>query len=742
MTTKYFAILTQIGAEKLAQATAQGKKLNITDMAVGDGGGSLPVPEATQTKLVNELRRAPVNQLAADKVNKNQIFVDQVIPESVGGFWIREIGLYDADGSLVAVASCAETYKPLLQEGSGRTLTVRIVLIVSSVSNVELKVDPSVVLATKSYVDDAAEAVKNLIVVATQSASIDSALYDLSTPVYAVRNRRQLGTAYNKLRTDRALTIVCVGDSITYGYDAFSADKLPALEGHTTTRAPVQYPGRLYDRLNLLTKSAVTVINRGYSGDTAKQCFERWPENPGGDVVHIMLGINDAAGRFNATFEQYGEYMEKLIRQYIAWGHGVVIHTATAQTFNNANAGGARFTQYIRGLAESYGCPVFESEGVHQYCRYAEVYSDATHFNAAGYAKYGDAVASFILAGCWVRPVRGISAVAMQQPGRTTEGIGWHMTGGASLATSETGSYVWNGQTGTLTASQDGIHSFSFYLDGEAANVYAIARLNGATVHISDPLTTVSGLEAANKAVPKFYPRSIAETKSYKVAARPQGYKSWVGGLIGRGWKTIYFRQNVENADTVYLNEIIIEPCTPEETAQDNSGVTPAKKDVVVFSRPIASLANPMDALPAAEKMPNKVYIPLPKGLYRQSQAWGHWYDNMKLDISILTRKSSGGATYEGIHKLVAYTVTTALGASLAFESTYKTAANCLTPTSIQYGFSDPATPDIITENAYPGVIQVRMMYLILTFPDAPEAYYTMEVECSSLLNSAGSYLY
>lgn len=160
MTTKFYALLTNLGAAKLANAAALGTKLQITQMAVGDGGGSLPTPNASQTKLVGEQRRAALNSLSIDAANSSQIIAEQVIPESEGGFWIREIGLFDADGVLIAVANCAETYKPQLQEGSGRTQTVRMILIVSSTDAVTLKIDPSIVLATRQYVDNAVIEVK------------------------------------------------------------------------------------------------------------------------------------------------------------------------------------------------------------------------------------------------------------------------------------------------------------------------------------------------------------------------------------------------------------------------------------------------------------------------------------------------------------------------------------------------------------------------------------------------------
>jgi len=154
MSAKFYTLLTDIGAAKLASATALGVPLNITQMAVGDGGGVLPTPNAQQTKLIAEKRRAALNMLYIDPQNSSQIIAEQVIPETEGGWWIREVGLYDDTGALIAVGNCPESYKPRLAEGSGRTQTVRMVLITSSTENVTLKIDPAVVLATRKYVDD------------------------------------------------------------------------------------------------------------------------------------------------------------------------------------------------------------------------------------------------------------------------------------------------------------------------------------------------------------------------------------------------------------------------------------------------------------------------------------------------------------------------------------------------------------------------------------------------------------
>lgn len=152
MSQTYFAILTAVGEAKLANATALGAQLQISRMAVGDGNGNLPTPNRSQTALVGEQYRADLNTLQVDPLNTSQIIAELVIPETEGGYWLREMGLYDAAGDLLAVSNCPPSYKPQLAEGSGRTQVLRMVLIISSTAAVQLKIDPSVVLATRDFV--------------------------------------------------------------------------------------------------------------------------------------------------------------------------------------------------------------------------------------------------------------------------------------------------------------------------------------------------------------------------------------------------------------------------------------------------------------------------------------------------------------------------------------------------------------------------------------------------------------
>lgn len=154
MAAKYFTVITHKGTDLIADAIIHDKKLAIAEMAVGDTSGAPWSPLPTQTTLINERFRTELNQVFIDPKNPNQIIAECIIPENIGGWWIREAGLFDTSGNLVAVASCPDTYKPVLEQGSGRNSILRMVLIVSEVAAIELKSDPTTVMATRAYVDE------------------------------------------------------------------------------------------------------------------------------------------------------------------------------------------------------------------------------------------------------------------------------------------------------------------------------------------------------------------------------------------------------------------------------------------------------------------------------------------------------------------------------------------------------------------------------------------------------------
>lgn len=156
--SKFYTIITRLGEQLIANAVASQVPLKLTHMAVGDGNGKLPTPSSEQNTLVNEVYRDGINVLTVDEKNKNHLIAEFIIPEVKGGFWIREVGLLDEQGNLVAIGNLPETYKPQMTEGSGKTQAIRMIILLSHTSCVELSIDPNVVIATRSYVDDTIEA--------------------------------------------------------------------------------------------------------------------------------------------------------------------------------------------------------------------------------------------------------------------------------------------------------------------------------------------------------------------------------------------------------------------------------------------------------------------------------------------------------------------------------------------------------------------------------------------------------
>lgn len=295
MATKYYAVLTNVGAAKLANATALGAQVEITQMAVGDGNGVLPTPNPAQTALVHELRRKPLNSLSIDPNNANQIIAEQVIPEDEGGWWIREIGLFDKDGDMIAVANCAETYKPKLQEGSGRVQVVRMILIVSSTAAVTLKIDPSVVLATRQYVDDQIIQVKSYV---------DQ---KMAAHVAAADPHKQYAPKESPALTGRPTAPTAEGkDSSTQiANTAFVQAAIAALVGSS--------PEAL-DTLNELAAALgndpnfATTVTNSLAGKMDKSANGSDIENV--SVFLQNLGLGDGSGRYSKTvvFSSSGSY--------------------------------------------------------------------------------------------------------------------------------------------------------------------------------------------------------------------------------------------------------------------------------------------------------------------------------------------------------------------------------------------------------------------------------------------------
>ncbi|BCQ41686.1 hypothetical protein ERHA54_42890 [Erwinia rhapontici] len=299
MTTKYYALLTEIGAAKLANATATGTTLQLTQMAVGDGGCTLPTPGAKQTTLVGEKRRAPLNSLSVDPANNSQIVAEQIIPENEGGYWIREVGLFDADNALIAVANCPETYKPQLQEGSGRTQTVRMILVVSSTEAVTLNIDPSIVLATRKYVDDQSIEVK---------AYVDAGLAGKMDKAKNGADIANVAAFINNLGLGDAVLAAKYGSPLIGSLTYWPLELMPNEIWSEMKMEFIPYMGQSFDGVKYPLLSKLHPKNK-LPMDMRDEFVRGWDNGRGGDSGReLMSGQGDAMRNFTATLEQVGGY--------------------------------------------------------------------------------------------------------------------------------------------------------------------------------------------------------------------------------------------------------------------------------------------------------------------------------------------------------------------------------------------------------------------------------------------------
>lgn len=289
MTQKYYAIVTSQGAAKIANAAALGNKLNITQMAVGDGGGTLPTPNASQTKLVNEWRRAAINTLSIDPANASQVIAEQVIPENEGGFWIREMGLFDADGTLIAVCNTPETYKPALQEGSGRTQTVRMILIVNSTDAITLKIDPSVVLATRKYVDDAVIEVKayadSVMKMHTDAKNPHSQYLQIAGALAEIKDAGLVADVLKNLGLGEGAPVI--GSPFPWPHTKMPNELFPSMAGMVFLKSNgATFSGSLYPKLALAYPGLKLADLRG-------EFIRGWDDGRGVDVSRELLSFQE-----------------------------------------------------------------------------------------------------------------------------------------------------------------------------------------------------------------------------------------------------------------------------------------------------------------------------------------------------------------------------------------------------------------------------------------------------------------
>lgn len=301
------SVVTTLGQARIAAAIAAGTDINITQLAVGDGNGKATTPVASQTKLVKEVYRTPLNSLKLDPSHGNWVIAEAMLSASVGGFWMREMGLFSSDGALIAVCNMADTYKPTLAEGSGRTQTLRMVIAVSNTEAISLLIDDSVIMATEQYVNDllaaheksrnhpdGTTAAKGFVQLSSSVSSTSEALAATPKAVKAANDNANTRVPATRkingkaLSADQTLTAVDVGamplSSTNLGntnINTFGRDKFGFYSQTSPTQATVAngYPAMLAGILEVFPGAYTNGVIQRYTEHLSGKCWQRASSN-------------------------------------------------------------------------------------------------------------------------------------------------------------------------------------------------------------------------------------------------------------------------------------------------------------------------------------------------------------------------------------------------------------------------------------------------------------------------------
>lgn len=353
-----------------------------------------------------------------------------------------------------------------------------------------------------------------------------------------------------KIRAGTAV-IVCQGDSLTYGHDTTSGGTIPAVPPHSAPHVPTPYPETLQAELNrIYCASGITVINQGFSGDTALSSYNRWTSDPGADLALVMLATNDAKVT-GITLEDYTRYMAAIIERFNDWGTGVIIMTSPSIAQGYGDTPIESYRAAVAALAAQYGCPVFKADVVGQNNAFSDIHSDSVHFNQVGYTLLGNTVGAWIAAGGLGENVVTVAAEKTLLFGLESAAV----TDGAYINNS--GSSAAQGMILTLAADSGHKATMAFYLDADAAHVSLIGRLSiGSIITIdSDSIRSILTREGFPGAT------SASYTMQKDIVQSEPTNDLFLGQVIGRGWHSITISApSAASSTPAYLNALRIAP--------------------------------------------------------------------------------------------------------------------------------------------------------------------------------------
>lgn len=355
-------------------------------------------------------------------------------------------------------------------------------------------------------------------------------------------------------------TIVCLGDSITYGQDTTSADKVAPVAPNVQPHSPVPYPLKLQASLNkIYNVSGIAVINNGFSGDTATQGYSRWTSNVGAHLAIVMYGINDAKVT-GISVAEYVKSMTAIVKRYNAWGTGVVIMTSTSISQGTADSQVEPYRAAAISVARMFGCPVLHADVIGLNNVQPDIYSDATHFNTAGYTLIGNAVATFIASGGLAMSPTVVASEKTFLLGSEANAI----TNGTY--SNNSGSTTRQQLILTLSAGTSQKVTFPFYLDCDSAYVMLVGRIAiGSAVEFDlDSVRAGATRKSLNAFTTTSYTTQLDNTQ-----AEPTS-ELFLGKVVGRGWHSVSVSAPTSGSSThTYPSAFRILP-VPQEMCDSN----------------------------------------------------------------------------------------------------------------------------------------------------------------------------
>lgn len=477
---------------------------------------------------------------------------------------------------------------------------------------------------------------------------------------YRARNIAKLAFIDEQVHTRGNIKVLFQGDSMTAGFDRFSTDINPPSGEDWASHAKMIFPDRFAEFIEQQSGCVVTKKIRAISGYTSQDAYlinQNWQTNPDADIAVLMYGINDST---KLTIDQYINYMEKLIRRFIDWGMGVVVCLPAVGGQGTWDPVYQKWAKRIRMISSIYGCAYFNANEISYYRHNGAIQSDATHFNSMGYAICGEKLASMFMAGGLLTTYRPVNNEITTWCGRIDDSISFcNATNNIDLSRNDA-AFTRTKIVGAMQNGKDSLMSFSFYLDADAAHIYA--KISG-TVRC----TMNNGVFWNNKAQ-KHYDYALSQDISYSTDSEMNAHtigagddisvggtnpfnaaKKYIGRIVGKGWHTISFHKTSASVGIGLVNSLTVQPVPVGYSIEKYGGTKVEKRVKSAYSLKIPSMYNAeKNGLPGEQPL-QSFTIRCPQSLMPSNGDMNPYFANSGHAVIRISNHNNNGEYFEGV---------------------------------------------------------------------------------------------